>query len=327
MGGWLVVFVRTNRRAIQGVVTLSLLVLAAHVLDSDAVKRTVARVDPWSFFVIILIAIFDHIILGWRWYLIVRGNAELPFRSHLRRYLIGMFLNTFAPGAVGGDIYRFFALRSKTSDRWLLAGAILRERMIGLSGLAVFFLFCYLAYRGAGNAGAGGLSTEIHVSAALLFIGLVCLIPSRRLVKSILRTQFIAKSERLTNLARLLAHSLDLGSFRWALGMLSISLVVCSLWGVSIYLVADGLNIFELRGWHAFYAFAMVGVLSDIIRAIPISFQGIGVREWAFAYLLTGFGASFDVAFVVGTAAYVAVSLSILFAGAVGFLLPDKAIH
>jgi len=49
-----------------------------------------------------------------------------------------------------------------------------------------------------------------------------------------------------------------------------------------------------------FLLLGMVGILTELVRAIPISLQGIGIRERVFAFLLTEYGGSFDQAFVLG---------------------------
>ena len=62
-------------------------------------------------------------------------------------------------------------------------------------------------------------------------------------------------------------------------------------------------------------------VLVELIRLIPISIQGIGVREGMFAYFCGKLGISPEAGFILGTVSYLALSLSIVIAGFFGLCL------
>ena len=302
----------------------SILVLGAAVyfLDWGVVSETLSKINPWHFALAVLIILPEHGILAWRWYMIVRDNTPMVFREHGRRFLISVFLSTFSPGSVGGDIYRFFSLRKDSTDPWLLAGAIARERVLGIVGFSVFYLLCY----GGGKMKMGeftwALDNPFDIGALVLGCGLAAVVPVGRACMWGIGVDFVASRPKLYDFCRLVAHGVDLGSGSWALRMLSISLIVCLLWTLSIYIIDQNVQVMESAGWHTFLVFGMVGVLTDLIRTLPITFQGIGIREGIFAYLLTIVGAPFDAAFILAAAAYAAVSLSILAAGAIGMLLP-----
>jgi hypothetical protein len=58
---------------------------------------------------------------------------------------------------------------------------------------------------------------------------------------------------------------------------------------------------------------------------VPVTIQGIGLREGAFAYLLAFLGHSPEQSYVVGLAAYLALSVSIVLCGPIGQLLMWRA--
>ena len=65
----------------------------------------------------------------------------------------------------------------------------------------------------------------------------------------------------------------------------------------------------------------LVAILADIARWMPLSLQGIGVREAAFATMFVFFGADSAQGFVIGATAYVLLTIAMVISGglAVGF--------
>jgi hypothetical protein len=59
----------------------------------------------------------------------------------------------------------------------------------------------------------------------------------------------------------------------------------------------------------------------ELVRFVPVTIQGIGVREGAFATLAGAFGYPLEAGFVVGAVAYAALSLSLVVTGALGALM------
>lgn len=74
-----------------------------------------------------------------RWHLLVRA-LDLPLRlvDALRYGLIGIFFNTFLPGAVGGDIIKAAALARTQTRRTAAVATVLMDRVLGLLALVWF---------------------------------------------------------------------------------------------------------------------------------------------------------------------------------------------
>ena len=66
--------------------------------------------------------------------------------------------------------------------------------------------------------------------------------------------------------------------------VLLISVVAFLVWVTSVFVISNsmGMNI-------PFYIFVLVGSLVEVIRFVPISIQGIGIREASFAFFLTSY--------------------------------------
>jgi uncharacterized membrane protein YbhN (UPF0104 family) len=75
-----------------------------------------------------------------RWYGLVRA-LDLPFtlRNAFRLGFVGVFFNTFFPGAVGGDLVKAYYIARRQPDRKAAAVAtVIIDRALGLFGLILF---------------------------------------------------------------------------------------------------------------------------------------------------------------------------------------------
>lgn len=77
----------------------------------------------------------------WRWLMRGFGAARLPAYGRLWRLIhVGLFYNTFVPGAVGGDVVRGVVSRQAFDEPAAGLLVVFLDRLIGLSALAVLFL-------------------------------------------------------------------------------------------------------------------------------------------------------------------------------------------
>jgi uncharacterized protein (TIRG00374 family) len=74
-----------------------------------------------------------------RWYLLVRAlDLTISVRDAFRYGLIGIFFNTFLPGAVGGDIIKAAALARGQSRRTAAVATVIMDRLLALWALVWF---------------------------------------------------------------------------------------------------------------------------------------------------------------------------------------------
>lgn len=75
-----------------------------------------------------------------RWYLLVR-SLNIPFTlwRAFQLGLLGLFGNTFLPGAVGGDFFKaYFLAKDSPGQRTAAVSTVLTDRGVGLFGLILF---------------------------------------------------------------------------------------------------------------------------------------------------------------------------------------------
>jgi len=238
--------------------------------------------------------------------------APAPWSDHLRIYLQATFLNTFTPANIGGDLYRALALKARAGGVIDLVVVLLRERVLGL----LSFLCGYELLFSAEYA-TGGHGPMFFGSAALAIAGaLVAIFAAKALAPRFVRWERLSRLPRTGRALLRLPEALAFGGGRAFGAAMALSLAALAIWILAVKVVADSLGLslpVALLG--------MIVVLTELIRLVPISFQGIGVRELTFALLAGLAGAEAETGFLVGTLAYLALSLSLILAGALAWLL------
>jgi uncharacterized membrane protein YbhN (UPF0104 family) len=106
-----------------------------------------------------------------RWYVLVRAQ-DLPFTlgGAMRLGLIGYYLNTFLPGAVGGDIVKAACIARQQSRRTVAVATVLIDRAVGLCGL-----FWLVALLGVLFWAGGGLEQLAVTAGAVAVLEVITL--------------------------------------------------------------------------------------------------------------------------------------------------------
>jgi uncharacterized membrane protein YbhN (UPF0104 family) len=116
--------------------------------------------------------------------------------------------------------------------------------------------------------------------------------------------------ERARQALQVLVHLL---SPKGSLVLMLMTLFGILLWVISIKVIATG---FGLR--VPLLHLAVVATLVELVRLIPITIQGIGLREVTFAYLLSFFGYTPEQCYAVGAISYIALSVALILCGPLG---------
>ena len=290
-----------------------LLGIALYFLDWSAISTSLERIHPAIFTFAVLLHLPGNVLLALRWHYIVRSDVPLPVLEHIRRYFISAFINLYTPSNIGGDIYRFLNLRKVAKNNWHMAGLILRERLIGIAGYALFYLVCFAGYLLTTKSSELALPNIYWFGVVCFSVGLAGFYFAPAIFKQ--KSSFLRRITR-TKFGEMLSVGIGMGRFGEIILMQTLSLCTCSLWTLSFLLIA-----WDLEMDVGFAILGMVGILTDLVRLIPISIQGIGVREGTFAMLLWTMGFSMEQGFVLGLASYLAVTAAVAAVGGVAFIM------
>ena len=215
-----------------------------------------------------------------RWRLLLRaqgGDATLPFL--FRSLMTGIFFNNFLPSTIGGDAIRAWDTARSGVSRATALTIIMVDRFVGLLALLLF--------AAVGLLGAGRLTERVPDLAfwvlgvgALMVIAAAVLFLPRLGGEKVRRAGGNSKLAKVTEaLFAFRGHGKALaGAFFWSL-CLQIAVVI-NAWVIARALRMD----LDLA------PFFLITPLAVFIMMIPVSINGIGVRENFFIFFLAALG-------------------------------------
>ena len=115
----------------MGRFTVSVMLLAVVVSALD-VGTVLGRFTDLAFFWVALglvITVFQMLILAWRWsYTARKLGIDLPFRTAVREYYLGVLINQILPGGIAGDVSRAWRLARSSAPTGRAVRAVVLER-------------------------------------------------------------------------------------------------------------------------------------------------------------------------------------------------------
>ncbi len=271
-------------------VSAGLIAFLFHKLSPENLLADLSRVSPWQL-VIAVVVFFVSVGMGaYQWHLLLKaGGIALPFAKTFKVYFVGMFFNNFLPAGIGGDVMKIYDVTRVGNDPHQVFAVTMLDRVIGIAGLCVLALAASFVLL----AGDGLPNLYLYI---VIFAGCVApvlaLIMNRRLSRGVRR---LFGALTLWGLGgRFDAIFRHLGEYR-RLRMLLVRLTVLAmavqfLRVVTHVLVAQSLGI-AVTNLHFIQFFVFVPLLG-LIMILPISINGLGVREGAGILLFTQIGFS-----------------------------------
>ncbi len=276
--------------------TLVLLALVLRSVDLSRVRASVARMDLLRVSLLLLVHWASQSITAQRWRVIAHSfGITGSYPSFARIQFAAMFFNLGLPSLVGGDMIKAYSASRKAgiSFRHGLA-SVLQDRAAGL---------CTLLFYGSAAAIAFPLSWKgvplIAVYAASWLAGLVIVLlvwKGDRIYRRWARRDSHSAVQRL--LGRFADFHESLSAMRLGTGALlqvgGLSLVNSALviWIVNSMCRAAGYPV-------DLVAISALVPLIDVLSTLPLSFNGVGIREWGYVHGLPLMGVPADAALAI----------------------------
>jgi uncharacterized protein (TIRG00374 family) len=282
--------------------TLWLKILVSALLITWIISRTdlgrvweLAREMQWFWMVILFgLNLLGYWINSQRWRILLAAQGVRASTSALiRSFLVGTFFNQFLPTSIGGDIVRAMDLGPKCGSRTKSLSIIAFDRFVGILVLYVFTC-AGLLFKQSGLT--GGLVWFLAGFAPVV-VGLFWLIRSghRHLswLKERIKLPLVGKViEKLSiiqeNLAFYCSHLKPTSKVVLLAVALQLNVIM------AYYLVGLAYG----AGLSLGYFFIMIPIIL-FGTLMPISINGIGLREGLFVYFFTSFGAPAEKALAV----------------------------
>ncbi len=224
-----------------------------------------------------------------QWSLILQAaGIEAPRREIQRLYFIGLFFNNFLPANIGGDAYKIVDLGRRENRAHGVFCATLLDRLIGLGALTGLGVLALVTASVAGIALPA--STLVLIPVLLILAMILAFLLSRRIGLQLPGLFRRLKLEKLAGQLEKITDEFGLyrPKVRWLNGIFLFSLGVQFLRLVTHLLVALGLG-FSLGPDQVLQLLALIPLLA-ISLTLPVTINGIGLRESLSASLLTWAG-------------------------------------
>jgi hypothetical protein len=277
---------RTALLAIKIAVSLALLGYLLSTTDLAALNERLRAADLVDMLTAVLCFAAMLAVATWRWQMLLGAlGAPAPIRRLTASYLVATFFNNFLPSNIGGDIVRVRDSRDLTGSMATSLAVVGIDRVLGFGALyllaAVAFVVAPPEVRGLAGA------RLVLLSLALLFGSLAYVFfrpGTARWIMSATRLSSIPWAREQFEVVQDAVHAYRARvSTVWAAGAASVAVQALA---VLYYLaVARGLGI----PLPATAAFLMVP-LCTLLQAVPISFNGWGLREGLFTLYFSQVG-------------------------------------
>lgn len=227
-------------------------------------------------FVVLAVVIYLSTVFinAYRWKLLAQAvSLASPFAKLAQYSFIGLFFNLFFPSTVGGDFSRCYFLYKDTGNYRGAFYSVLADRAVGIS---VLFLFASVAM--LLGPGGEGLPMQLRIPIFIGTFGVFCVVPLLPFLTRLTLGESNWLSRQFNQSAAKVFwqdKGLILGCFLLST-LLQVIVVGCHI------SIGYALGLTSVPLWYYFVFYPSVAVLGFITP----SFNGIGIREWAYTYFL-----------------------------------------
>ena len=285
-----------------------------------SVLNPIRQLSSWTWVVAGLAAALAAAVLSTlRWQRVLRA-LDLPsdLRTLLNHVLAGQFVSNFLPSTVGGDVLRITRLSAGNGHRQESFASVVLERLTGfvvLPFLTLVALFGNPTLLHMGTATRLALALSLGTLAAL---GVILLVAGNSRLGARLASHgnwlsFLAAVH--LGLDRMRRHPGEAASVLAAAFAYQL-LIVLAAWAAGHAL---GLNM----GWSAAMAFVPIVAIAQVL---PLSVNGLGLREGALVLLLAPLGVPAGQAVALGLLLY-GMNLVVSLLGAPAFAVGPRPLR
>lgn len=284
------------------VVSVGLIAFLLTRVDIGLLWGLISGADPWLLLVALALYLLA-ITLGcvkW-WFLISPLGMKTPFSDLLAYSLVGLFFGNVLPSNLGGDVVRAYDLATATHRTEDAAISVLVDRLMGLVAFfaAAVVVALALVFMLGGSLELEQIVAWVLVAFGALLLGLALLF-SRRLTQRGAFVFDLPVLSRFRPMATRVFHALQV--YRLSYGALLRAFLISFV----IMVVTSFVQLAIARSMGldipAVYFF-LFNPLIAFVLVVPVSVNGIGLKEAAFVFF---FG-------LVGVAQPAALSISLVF--------------
>ncbi len=246
-----------------------MLVLVYRLVDFEKLQDTFLSVPPSLVLLTIVGFALTQVISSVRWWLLARaGNIHAPFPNALKAFFIGMYANCFGLGTVGGDMLRGALLSNAKGQRTQAIASAFADRALGLAVLATIGVLSVLFAEGH----------HMESEFVLLLSGVGVCVLAAWLVAPLVILKLVPKHNPFRNKVEQVLAVFNRDPFTIGLVVLVATIYhmaqICLQWTMALGLGAD----------VSFVSMLVTVPFVNILSTLPITWNGVGVREKAYIF-------------------------------------------
>lgn len=296
------------RSIIKALISASLLGALVLVVDLRKLVDTFLDISPLALVILTAGYLTGQLLSATKWWLIVRsGGFQSPWLRAVKAYFTGMFVNVLGIGTVGGDMTRALLVTDGTATKPAALASVVADRAHGLAVLASIgamaaALFGHHQLPDSFVWMLFALGAAVPVGWFLLPLVVRKVLPRRMIFRETVEVMLgVFPRDRQTVIAITLLSAL--------VHCLQISLYQIMAWGLDLHIP-----------WRLLF---LAVPFSNIVSTLPISWQGLGIRENALRFFFVPSILTNEQAIAFGTMWIFAVTVSGAIGGLVGTILGE----
>jgi uncharacterized protein (TIRG00374 family) len=269
-------------------ISLSLLVLLLWLARGNfsEIRRHLVNVKVPLFILAFFLFLTGLIFMAWRLKVLLSVHQVLfSVRRMFSLTLVGYFFTNFMPTSIGGDIVKGYYISQKNKQKSLAYATVFFDRAVGMFSVALIAAVTLFIMREEIE------HTFIFLAVGLLLAGsglFIWAIMHKQMLKKVTRALGIARLLRFLKLDAILKKAYDVLTVykkhkKVVAGALFLSILAQFIGFLSIFTLARSLSVYVPLG----KVFLVMPVIF-IISMLPVTMNGLGLREWGFKFFLTG---------------------------------------
>lgn len=244
-------------------------------VDFYKLWSTLKEVNTTYFYCYILFSFASLFLYVFRWQMVNKIiGVEVNYKELFKIYLIGSFFSNFLPGSLGGDIYRGYILSKRSNSVSKSLISIFFERGIGL--YMMFFMGMCIS-----------LFYINEFPKYIFYFFFIIVFSVTTVIFIVVRHNLIIWLSRVKALSSLSSFFTAVTDFIEIIKKSPRNTFIIIITTIIYQLIATGITIFlyySVGGSPEFFKMLSICILVFILVNVPISINGIGLREALFMY-------------------------------------------
>ena len=276
------------------VLGLGILLFLLSKVNVDELVGILRNADPTFVSLGILLSLMQPILTTMKWHLLLKNkNIRIPFHHLLASHMIGSFVSSFFPSRYSGDVYRTYVVAKYSGKTYDSAASVALHRLSGLFvmgflGLSASVFGLYLLDQQALTVAIMMTSVAILGGSTIVF--------SQKVFQGF---DTVLRAIRL-NFARGPAAQFHAAimDYRHETKLILKILFLSLLFYLEAFIIVFTAAL-AIGAKVPFIYVMLVVPMIYLLEALPISINGLGIREGAFVFFFMRVGLQFEQALAI----------------------------